>query len=129
MIKILSKAKDEFEIDGVTILPGLKKYNLDTKKRHIRYQLVLLKNEGIIDFNERLKFDMKTLPVDHKLDKEEAEALEKKAAERRERMTRNRKRQVKEAKKKEAEAAKKKEIEDAKKAKLEADKKKLKSDK
>jgi hypothetical protein len=102
MITIASKSPAEFEIDGVLIYPGVKGYDLDYKRPHIKYQLATLKKEGIIDFNELLEWDDEKdgLPVDPKRDKELAAEIAEKQAARRLRIKEGRKRTAEEMKEK-----------------------------
>jgi len=49
-----------FKIGGKRIFKGVKKYNLDAKDPAIRYQLRVLRDEGIIEYKEKYP------PVDQK---------------------------------------------------------------
>jgi hypothetical protein len=65
-MKILSKASSSFKIDGVTIVPGIQNYKkIDPSKPWVKYQLGILKADGIIDFNELIEApDKKALPIE-----------------------------------------------------------------
>ncbi|MCK5610773.1 hypothetical protein KAR91_53365 [Candidatus Pacearchaeota archaeon] len=75
---IISKANSVFEIDGIDILPGKKNYKkLDASKREVRYQLGILKGDGVIDFKELIPARPHRLPFIGKEqgEKEDAEDL------------------------------------------------------
>jgi len=66
-IKIKSNVNSGFKIDGVLILPGVGLYQLDYKAKHIAYQLGILKSEGLIDFDNIIKVDTKSLPFEEEV--------------------------------------------------------------
>jgi hypothetical protein len=63
-MRIKSNRDNGFKIDGVLIYPGVRNYPLDYKKKHIAYQLSILKSEGMIDFNEIINIDPDKLPFE-----------------------------------------------------------------
>ena len=62
-MKIKSNADSSFKIDGIVIVPGLKNYRqLDASKREVKYQLGVLKAEGVLEFNEIIEVNLNELP-------------------------------------------------------------------
>jgi len=76
VMKINSKAPISFSIMGTEIYPGINNYRgIDPKDRATLFQLVVLKNDGIIDYNENLEFDLNKLPFENEA--EAAKAVKK----------------------------------------------------
>ena len=70
-MKIKSNVNSGFKIDGVLIVPGVGNYPLNYKKKHIAYQLGILKEEGKIEYNELIKVDRNQLPFSKDEEKKE----------------------------------------------------------
>lgn len=71
-MKIISKASVAFKIGDTTIFPGGHNYpRLKPKDPAVRYQLGILKSEGILDFGEIVEVDPEVLPFTKKEIKKE----------------------------------------------------------